>query len=74
MVSPAVPPVKAEKPNKTKYFFMACMLSLGLALGIPFIYELLVDRRLRCRDDFERNFGIPVLAQFGPMRADDARA
>lgn len=74
MVSPAVPPVKAEKPNKTKYFLMACMLSFGFALGGPFIYELMVDRRLRCRDDFERHFGIPVLAQFGPLRADDARA
>lgn len=74
MVSPAVPPVKAEKPNKKKYFFFACILSFGLAFGIPFIYELLVDRRLRCRDDLERNFGIPVLAQFGPIRTGDSRA
>jgi polysaccharide biosynthesis transport protein len=27
-------------------------------------YEILVNRRLRCRDDVERDFGIPVLAEF----------
>jgi succinoglycan biosynthesis transport protein ExoP len=74
MVSPAVPPVKAEKPNKGKLFFIACFLSLGLAFGIPFIYELLVDRRLRCRDDLERHFGIAVLGQFGSTQTGEARA
>lgn len=74
MISPAVPPAKAEKPNKVKYFLVACILSLGLAFGIPFVYELLVDRRLRCRDDLERNFGIPVLAQFGSVQTGDSRA
>lgn len=74
MISPAVPPARAEKPNKKKYFLVACMLSLGLAFGIPFVYELLLDRRLRCRDDLERNFGIPVLAQFGSTRTGDSRA
>lgn len=68
MVSRAVPPVRAQKPNKTKYFFFACILSFGFAFGIPFVYELLVDRRLRCRDDLERNFGIPVLAQFNSIQ------
>jgi len=33
--------------------------------GVPFFYELLLDRRVRCRDDIERSLGIPVLAQFG---------
>ena len=74
MVSRAVPPVKAEKPNKKKYFFFACILSFGLAFAIPFAYELLVDRRLRCRDDFERNFGIPVLKQFDSIKTGDSRA
>lgn len=69
MVSSAEPPVKAEKPNKVKYFLFACILSLGLSFGFPFVYELFVDRRLRCRDDLERNFGMPVLAQFGSIQA-----
>lgn len=74
MVSPAVPPVKAEKPNKVKYFFIACVLSLGLSFGVPFVYELLLDRRLRCRDDLERHFGMPVLAQFGSIQTGGSRA
>ena len=74
MISPAVPPVKAEKPNKTKYFLIACMLSLGVAFGIPFVYELLINRRLRCRDDLERHFGISVLAQFSSIQKSGSRA
>jgi succinoglycan biosynthesis transport protein ExoP len=74
MVSAAVPPVKAEKPNKLKYFLVACVLSFGLAFGIPFLHELLIDRRLRCRDDFERHFGIPVLGQFAPIQKSRSSA
>ena len=66
LVARADPPVKSEKPNKIKYFLMSCALSLGLGLGWPLGYELLMNRRLRCRDDLERHFGIPVLAQLGP--------
>jgi polysaccharide biosynthesis transport protein len=65
LVSRALVPVKSDKPNKFKFFLMACMASLGLSLAWPFAYELLVNRRLRCRDDLERHFKIPVLAQFG---------
>jgi polysaccharide biosynthesis transport protein len=70
LVSRAVPPVLALKPNKGKYFLGSCVLSLGLAFGIPFAYELLLNRRLRCSDDLERHFGIPVLAHFGPIPHD----
>jgi uncharacterized protein involved in exopolysaccharide biosynthesis len=69
LVSRAEPPVKAEKPNKVKLFLVACIAALGIGVGGPFVYELLLDRRLRCRDDLERNFGMPVLAQLGPIRA-----
>ena len=72
LLSRAVPPVKAVKPNKKEYFLGACVLSFGLAFGIPFAYELLLNRRLRCRDDFERNFGIPVLADFDSIPSDRA--
>lgn len=73
LVSAAVPPIKALKPDKEKYFLAACALSLGLAFGIPFAYELLLNRRLRCRDDLERNFGIPVLAQFDPISGHQSK-
>jgi polysaccharide biosynthesis transport protein len=67
LISRADPPAKPEKPNKLKWFLMSCVLSLGLALAGPFGYELLLNRRLRCRDDLERHFGIPVLVQLGPI-------
>jgi len=42
---------------------MVLALGLGLGVGAPLGYGLLVARRLRCRDDVERDFGIAVLAQ-----------
>ncbi len=67
LVSRAEPPVRASKPNKLKLFLMAVVASFGVAVGGPFAYELLLDRRIRCRDDLERSFRIVTLAQFGPM-------
>ena len=67
LISRADPPVKAEKPNKLKLLLVGLMGSLGAGIAWPFAYELFVNRRLRCRDDFERHFGIPVLAQLGPI-------
>ena len=37
-----------------------------LGLGLPLLYELL-NRRVRCRDDVERDHGIPVLIELGPI-------
>jgi uncharacterized protein involved in exopolysaccharide biosynthesis len=67
LVSRADPPVKAEKPNKLKLLLVAIVMSLGLGVAGPFAYELFLNRRLRCRDDLERHFGIPVLAQLDPI-------
>jgi capsular polysaccharide biosynthesis protein len=38
----------------------------GIFIGLvgPLVYELLIDRRIRCRDDYERNFELPVLMEF----------
>lgn len=72
LVSRAQAPVKSEKPNKVKLFLMAIVVSLGLAIGVPLAYELFLARRLRCRDDLEKHFGFPVLAQFGPMTTSRA--
>jgi len=41
------------------------LAALGLAL--PVAYELVINRRVRCRDDFERGFSIPVLMEFDGM-------
>jgi succinoglycan biosynthesis transport protein ExoP len=67
LVSRADPPPKPDKPNKLKWFAIACLFSLAAAVVGPFGYELFLNRRLRCRDDLEKHFGIPVLAQLGPL-------
>jgi capsular polysaccharide biosynthesis protein len=67
VVSKATPPVKASKPNKLKLLVMGTIAGFGFGLVATFLYELLVNRRVRCRDDMERSFGIPVLMQFDPI-------
>jgi polysaccharide biosynthesis transport protein len=69
-VSRAAIPVEPAKPSKVKLMLIGTILAILFAMAGPVIYELLFDRRLHCKDDFERHFGIPVLAQFGrdPMQ------
>jgi hypothetical protein len=38
-------------------------------LAGPICYELLFNRRLHCRDDIERDLGLPVLAEFDRLPA-----
>ena len=68
-VTKALPPVKADKPNKLKLMAMGIIAGGGLGLLFPVAYELLVNRRVRCRDDIERDFGIGVLAEFSAIPA-----
>jgi hypothetical protein len=42
---------------------LGTMASALLALGLPLLRET-AQPRLRCRDDLEREFGLPVLAEF----------
>jgi len=69
VVSRAVPPLRATKPNKIKLMLGVFVAGLALGAGIPLGYGLLVARRLRCRDDVERDFGIAVLAQLEAVPA-----
>jgi succinoglycan biosynthesis transport protein ExoP len=69
MVSRATPSVKGSKPNKLVIMLVGTVASIFLSLMVPFCHELIFDRRLRCRDDFERNFGVPLLAEFDPIPA-----
>ncbi len=62
-VSRAVPPLKAAKPNKVKILFGSILAGLILGLAGPLAYEILVNRKIRCADDLERSFGIPVLIE-----------
>jgi uncharacterized protein involved in exopolysaccharide biosynthesis len=68
IASRARPPVKADKPNAIKNMVIGVILGLGLGILCPFAYELL-HRRVRCRDDVERDFGIPILTEFQAVAA-----
>jgi uncharacterized protein involved in exopolysaccharide biosynthesis len=65
-ISPATAPVKASKPRVKVYLLLAALAGGFFGLAIPLVYEL-TNRRVRCRDDFERDSGVPVLAEFGAM-------
>jgi succinoglycan biosynthesis transport protein ExoP len=67
-VSRAVPAMKAVKPNKPKFVLLGALGGLFLGLAAPFAYEILLKRRVRCRDDFERAFGLPVLSEFDAIK------
>ena len=63
LLTPAQVPVKATKPNKPKLMILGIAAGLFMGTALPFLYSLLIDRRVRCRDDIERDMGIPVLAE-----------
>ena len=67
VVSRAVPLLRGSKPNKMKLMMEALVVAFGLGVGGPLCYGLTIGRRLRCRDDVERDFGIAVLAQLEPV-------
>jgi polysaccharide biosynthesis transport protein len=67
-VGRAVAPLKAAKPDKRKLVIFGAMIGLFLGLAGPFAYEIVLNRRVRCRDDFERVFGLPVLSEFGAIK------
>lgn len=68
-VSRATPPPKASKPKVALVMLMACLFGTLAGLGLPLAYELM-HRRVRCRDDVERDHGVPVLAELGSIHAN----
>ena len=62
-----MPPLKAAKPNKVAIFLMSIVGGLGLGLVLPTLYELFFQRRVRCADDLERAFAIPVLVELSEI-------
>ena len=57
----------AAKPDKVKLMGAASVLGLMLGLLGPLAYELLFNRRIRCVDDMERSFAIPVLIELNAL-------
>jgi len=64
VVSRAKPPIESSKPNKVLLLIIGTIVGVLLGIVGPLGYEVLFNRRVRCRDDVERDFGIPVLAEF----------
>ena len=73
LVNHAAVPVEPSKPKKAQLLGMALLASLAAGIALPFLYELWIDRRVRCRDDLERGLGIRVLAQMNhPLLPTDS--
>lgn len=66
VTSRARPPLKPSKPKVMLAMLLAVFAGLFLGVTGPLCYELL-HRRVRCRDDLERDHGIPVLVEFAPI-------
>ena len=64
LVSRAQVPLEAARPKKLKLLLAAALAALLCGLLGPLAYELILNRRVRCRDDLERDLGVPVLAEF----------
>lgn len=64
VASHAEVPIQAASPKKLKLFAMAIVGAMGLGAIVPLLYELLVNRRIRVRDDMEKGMKLPVLAEF----------
>lgn len=62
VVSAALPPLTATAPRLLRGAALGILAAGLLGLGVPLLLEHF-RRRVRCRDDLEREFGIPVLAE-----------
>jgi uncharacterized protein involved in exopolysaccharide biosynthesis len=64
LVGRANPPLEPSKPNKIALAAGGLLLALLAGVLGPLGWEMRFNRRLHCRDDIERNLGLPVLAEF----------
>lgn len=62
IVARAMPPMAPDRPQPFRNVLLALFLSSSLGVLLVVSYEML-NRRLRCREDFERDLGTPVLAE-----------
>ena len=74
LVSRATVPLESTKPNKLKLLILAVLASMFVGFAAPAGYELLLNRRIRCNEDLERSFGIPVLVEFDAIRFSPSHA
>lgn len=63
IISRATPPAKASKPSRVRLVLMGLVAGLGLGLIVPILFDLLLHRRVLCRDDIEYGAGVRVLGE-----------
>jgi uncharacterized protein involved in exopolysaccharide biosynthesis len=71
-VSRATPPLKASKPKTIVNVLLGAVLGGFLGVVGPLAYDLF-NRRVRCRDDLERDLGMPVLLELESIDAGPRR-
>lgn len=62
IVQRAAPALRPLQRKARKLTMLALIASAGAATGLVFLYELL-NRRVRCRDDIEKDLRLPVLVE-----------
>lgn len=68
IVSRASPPTRASSRRTRTTLLMAIVVCGGAGVVLPLGWGFLF-RRARCRDDIERDFGVPVLVEFSALPA-----
>jgi uncharacterized protein involved in exopolysaccharide biosynthesis len=69
-VSRAAVPLEPSKPNKVLLLAIGAVLAGLAGIAVPLGYELMFNRRLHCREDIERELGLPVLVEFDRIPAE----
>jgi polysaccharide biosynthesis transport protein len=64
VMSHAEVPVRPASPKSMKLFLLAVIAALGAGVAIPFAWDMLLDRRIRCADDVANDLRLPLLAEF----------
>ncbi|HEX4872827.1 MAG TPA: GNVR domain-containing protein [Nevskiaceae bacterium] len=67
LVSAATPPLRHSRPKATQNVILALFAGLMVGTAICLLLELM-RRRVRSRDDLERELRLPVLAELGEIR------
>jgi uncharacterized protein involved in exopolysaccharide biosynthesis len=69
VMSHAEVPVRPTSPKSLKLFMLAVFAAFAAGIALPFLWDLLFDRRIRCGDDITNDLHLPLLAEFNAQSA-----